>query len=185
MKQIKKIAALAFVALTAACPSWALTEKTELNAATTISTADDDDVLQFTSTATGLSFVVPANIKEKQDDVEAIVLVTPDNMFTVTAVPFDISTVEDGNMEASILTLAKAAKIDLTESESIEGETETVHFYAESADYANGGGAAVGIANVKGTDLSFFITVVASKDYIPFAIAALKSLSFNPDAIED
>lgn len=184
MKKIKMIAASIMFAFVAVCPMSAMTQPTESNLQST-ELPEDVEPLRYTSTATGLSFIVPSNSLEQQDKVDGVIIVTEDEMFQVTAIPFNVKKESKETIAESILTLAEAAKIDLNKSERVEGDNELVSYSAECADYGNGGGALVGVANVKGTELGYFITIVASADYVEYAGAVLKSLTFDPDAVEE
>lgn len=164
MKKILFTALLALVTLTAAF-------------------AQDNELL-FTSTATGITFHVPANTQELQDDIEAVVLQTPDEEYVITAEAFDISATAQDDITAHLIEMAEAAKIDLEAADEVEHEGDLVALNGLAADYDNGGAAAVGVATVKGTKLGFFITVVASQKYVDYAVSSLLTISFNPDAVE-
>ena len=140
--------------------------------------------LLFTSTATGITFHVPANVKEMQDDIEAVILQTPDKGYVITAEAFNVEEVSETDITAHLLTMAEAAEIDGDKAEEISNETELITLMGLAADYANGGAAAVGVAMVNGTGLGYYITVVAAAKYVDYAVSSLLTIGFDPDAIE-
>ena len=140
--------------------------------------------LLFTSTATGITFHVPANVKEMQDDIEAVILQTPDKGYVITAEAFNVEEVSETDITAHLLTMAEAAEIDGDKAEEISNETELITLMGLAADYANGGAAAVGVAMVNGTGLGYYITVVAAPNYVDYAVSSLLTIGFDPDAVE-
>ena len=140
--------------------------------------------LLFTSTATGITFHVPANVKEVQDDIEAVILQTPDKGYVITAEAFNVEEVSETDITAHLLTMAEAAEIDGDKAEEISNETELITLMGLAADYANGGAAAVGVAMVNGTGLGYYITVVAAPNYVDYAVSSLLTIGFDPDAVE-
>lgn len=155
-----------------------------LMALSTLFAASMGKELLYTSSTTGICFHVPANIEELQDDIEAVILQTPDEEFIITAEAFNITEVSEDEISEHIVTMAKAARIDLDNSQSIENKTELITLMGEAIDYPNGGAAAVGVAIVNGTALGYYITVVASAKYVDYAISSLRTISFDPDAVE-
>jgi len=140
--------------------------------------------LVYTSATTGITFHVPANCEEVQDDIEAVILQTPDEEYTFVAEAFNLDKTSKQEMSDHIIKMAEAAKIDLNKSERIETETELVTLVGEALDYDNGGAAVVGLAFVKNTKLGYYITVVASPKYVDYAVSSLVTVSFDPDAVE-
>ena len=140
--------------------------------------------LLFTSTATGITFHVPANVKEMQDDIEAVILQTPDKGYVITAEAFNVEEVSETDITAHLLTMAEAAEIDGDKAEEISNETELITLMGLAADYDNGGAAAVGVAIVNGTPLGYYITVVAAPNYVDYAVSSLLTIGFDPDAVE-
>lgn len=146
--------------------------------------ASDKKELVYTSTTTGITFRVPANVKEIQDNIEAVILQTPDKEYTITAEAFDISKTTQEDIAKHITIMAEAAGIDLEQSESIENKSEIITLMGEAIDFDNGGAAAVGVAIVNETTLGYYITVVASAKYVDYAVSSLRTISFDPDAVE-
>ncbi len=152
---------------------------------TTAFAAPKGKELLFTSTATGITFHVPANTKEIQDDIEAVILKTPDDEYVITAEAFDVESTSEDAMTAHLVEMAQAAGLDGDSAESIENETDMIALTGMAADFDNGGAAVVGIVNVKGTELGYYVTVVCSPKYVDFAVSSLLTISFDPDAIKD
>ncbi len=140
--------------------------------------------LKYTSSTTGITFHVPANVKEFQDNIEAVILQTPDKEYTITAEAFNVEKTSQEDIAKHITYMAEAAKIDLEKSESIESKGKFVTLFGEAMDYENGGAAAVGVAVVNDTKLGYYITVVASPNYVDYAVSSLTTIDFDPDAIE-
>lgn len=141
------------------------------------------DELIYTSSTTGISFRVPANVQEIQDAIEAVILQTPDEEYTFTAEAFNSETTPKDEMSDHIMKMAEAARIDLNNSKRVEAETDLVTLVGEAIDYENGGGAVVGLAFVKGTKLAFYVTAVASPRYVDFVVSSLTTITFDPDAL--
>lgn len=140
--------------------------------------------LLYTSTSTGISFHVPANVEELQDDIEAVILQTPDEGYIITAEAFDLEEASEADITNHLAKMAKAARINADEAEEISNETELITLMGLAADYANGGAAAVGVAMVNGTGLGYYITVVAAAKYVDYAVSSLLTIGFDPDAVE-
>jgi len=141
-------------------------------------------LLVYTSSTTGITFHVPANAVVAQDDVEAVILQTPDEEYTFVAEAVNLNDVTSDDIARHIVKMAKAARIDLDKSDRIKHETEFVILKGEAIDYENGGAAAVGVAVVNDTMLGYYITVVASPNYVDFAVSSLTSIDFDPDAVQ-
>lgn len=141
--------------------------------------------LQFTSTVTGITFRVPANVKVIQDDIEAIILQTPDQMYTFTAEAFNVAEASQDEITAHMVELATSAKMDLENLDDVNNTTEYMTLIGMAYDYENGGAAVVGAAVVNDTELGFYITVVAGPDYVDYAVNSLVTIDFDPDAVED
>lgn len=144
-----------------------------------------DKELLYTSTTTGITFHVPANVKELQDDIEAVILQTPDEGYTITAEAFDLEAASEADITKHLTMMAEAAEIDGDKAEEISNETELITLMGLAADYDNGGAAAVGVAIVNGTSLGYYITVVVAPKYVDYAVSSLLTIGFDPDAVED
>ena len=143
-----------------------------------------DEELQFTSTVTGITFRVPGNCKEIQDDVEAAILQTPDQMYTITAEPFNVEEATQDEITAHLAEMGKAAGMDFDKTDDINNTTQFVTFIGKSYDFDNGSASVVGVAVVNDTELGFYITVVAGPDYVDYAASSIVTIDFNPDAVE-
>lgn len=152
---------------------------------TTMSAATRIEEYIYTSTVTGVTFHVPSNVKELQDNENGVVLQTPDKEYTITAEAFDISEVSQEEISNHIAFMAEKAKIDLNKSQHIENKTEATTLIGEIINYANNGGAAVGVVQINNTDLGYYITIVTSPKYSDFAASSLTTVGFDPDAVDD
>lgn len=140
--------------------------------------------LLFTSTATGITFHVPANVKEVQDDIEAVILQTPDQGYIITAEAFDVESTSEAEITNHLITMAEAAGMDDDKAEEISNETDMITLMGMAADYDNGGAAVVGVAIVNGTSLGYYITVVVGPRYVDYGVSSILTIGFNPDAVE-
>lgn len=143
-----------------------------------------DKELLFTSTATGITFHVPANVKELQDDIEAVILQTPDELYTITAEAFDVEAASQDEITEHLATMAEAAGMDVKNAENISNETELITLIGLAADYDNGGAAVVAVAIVNGTSLGYYVTVVVGAKYVDYAVSSILTIGFDPDAVE-
>lgn len=151
---------------------------------TTAFAGSKEKELLFTSVTTGITFHVPANVKEVQDKIEAVILKTPDDEYVITAEAFDAASASEEEMTAHLAEMAKAAGMDIDKAESIENETKMIALNGLAVDFENGGAAVVGIVNVKDTELGYYVTVVASPKYVDYAVSSLLTIGFDPDAVK-
>jgi len=195
MKISKKIAAVALVAFAAVCPTWAATSVVTNNATALATDLDVEDFSVYTSTGTGLRFFIPNveeyGIAEQQDKRDAVIVGTPDNEFVVSAIPFDADDVSEEDIADAVMTMAKAAKIDLSKAKMMKDKSgdKTMEYNAWVGAYGNGGAGIVTLATVidKKSPLAghcFLLTIIASPNYTEFAGAVLGSLSFDVENIE-
>lgn len=142
-----------------------------------------DEGVRFTSKETGITFRVPSNCKLIQDDVQAIIIQTPDKQYTITAEPFNVEKATQDEITAHMRERSVAAGMDLTKLDKIDNTTTNVTLIAQGYDFPNGAAAVVGVAVVNQTELAFYITVVAGPDYTDMAATTLATIDFDPDAI--
>lgn len=145
----------------------------------------EENVVQYTSKVTGITLQVPANCKLFQDDVEALILQTPDKMFTLTAEPFNVEKATQDDITAHLQEMGEAAGMDLSASDKINNTNTYTTLIGLGYDFENGAAAVVGVAVVNETELGFYITVVAGPDYTDYAATSLVSIDFDPDSVED
>lgn len=136
--------------------------------------------MQYTS-RTGLTLMVPDGAKQIQDNIDLICVETPDELYTFTAVPFNMATTSELDLKANLAQLAKSAQIDYEKAELLESCTETMDISLHIANYNGGGGTFVGYATVRNTTLSFYLCLVASKKYGEYGGIAIQTLEFLPN----
>lgn len=146
--------------------------------------AEQDNELQFTSNVTGITFRVPANCKVLQDDIEAAILQTPDQQYTISAEAFNVEKATQDEIAEHMREMGTAAGMDFEKTEKFDNTTKYVTLLGTSYDYDNGAAAVVAVAIVNETELAFYITVVAGPDYVDYAVNSLVSIDFDPDAVE-
>lgn len=161
---MKKISSIIIILMLALCPSM-------VNA---------QDMLQYTSTACGISLPVPANCQEVQDNDEGTILQTPDELYSFSAIPMHESQYD----ESVLTTLANAAKIDLEHCSSYDINTDVLEGKVLGQDNPNGSVSCTGAVKIKGTEFVYAITFVAAADYTQTVAAALKTITVEPDAIK-
>ena len=145
-----------------------------------------DDMLQFTSSSTGITCLVPPNVEITADEVEAVVLATPDNEFTFVAEAFNVEKATEDEMAEKLSEWAGHAGLDFDKSERFTNEYGLVTVTGFSMDYESGGGAAiVAFAVVNNTELGWYVTIVAGNKYTDYAASTITSINFDPDAVED
>lgn len=143
------------------------------------------DEVQFTSKVTGITFRVPDNSQLINDDIEAVIIQTPDKLFTMTAEPFNVEQASQDEIAQHLIEMAEAAGMDRDHLDPINNTTTNVTLVASGYDFDNGAAAVVGVAVVNETELGFYITVVAGADYVDYAVNSIVSIDFDPDAVED
>lgn len=139
--------------------------------------------VKFTSKETGITFRVPENCKILQDDVQAVILQTPDQQYTITAEAFNVEKATQDEITEHMHDMAVAAGMDLNKLDKIDNTTTNVTLIGQGYDYPNGAAAVVGVAVVNQTELAFYITVVAGPDYTDMAATTLVTIDFDPDAL--
>lgn len=137
----------------------------------------------LSSSHNGFSCKVPDNATFMQNDDSAVIITTPDQEFLVSAVPFNVSESSDEDNAQALKLLADNAQVDLDAALAIELENEnmTGGVFIQTKD--NGSASCVGIMQVTGTELAYYIAVVVSPNYADVCDAVLKSLDFDPDAV--
>lgn len=140
--------------------------------------------LRFTSPVSGITCLVPDNVKILQDDIEAVILQTPDNLYTLTAEPFNVEEATQDEITEHLLQMAEASGMNLENAEKTEYEKELVTFTGLADDFDNGGAAVVGVIVVNDTALGYYITAVAGPTYIDYMASSIGTIDFDADAVE-
>ena len=156
-----------------------------LLALTTLTVFAEENNVRFTSKTNGITFLVPANCKLIQDEIEAVVLQTPDKLYTITAEAFNVEEASQDDISNHLLQMGQAAGMDLGEADKINNTTEWVTFSGLSYDFENDAAAIVGVAVVNDTELAYYITLVAGPSYVDQAATSIVTIDFDPDAVED
>lgn len=141
--------------------------------------------VRFASKVTGITLLMPNNCKVVNDDIEALILQTPDKMYTFTAEAFNVEEATEDDIANHMLEMGNAAGMKLDETDDIENTTEWITFKGLSYDFDNGAAAVVGVAIVNATELAFYITIVAGPDFVDQAVESIVSIDFDPDVVED
>lgn len=139
----------------------------------------------FASRVTGITFTMPDNAAIINDDIEALILQTPDKMFTLTAEAFNVTAATQDEISEHLLEMGTSARMDLQNADKIDNTTENVTLIGLSNDYENGAATIVAVAVVNDTDLGFYITIVAGPDYVDATVNTLVSIDFNPDVVQE
>lgn len=150
----------------------------------TVFAADFKEVT-FASRVTGITFTMPDNAAILNDDIEALILQTPDKMFTLTAEAFNVTEATQDEISEHLVEMANSARMDLQSADKIDNTTENVTLIGLSNDYENGAATIVAVAVVNDTDLGFYITIVVGPDYVDTAVNTIVSIDFNPDVVEE
>ena len=155
-----------------------------LLALTTLTAFAEEDNVRFTSKTNGITFMVPANCKLIQDEINAVILQTPDKQYTFTAEAFNVEEASKDDITNHLLEMGQAAGMDLGEADRVDNTTEWVTFNGLSYDFENEAAAVVGVAVVNDTELGYYITLVAGPKYVDQAATSIVTIDFNPDAVE-
>lgn len=145
-------------------------------------TVSAQDMVQYSSN-TGFSCLVPATASEVPAD-GAVAVVTPDQEFTVTAIPVEGDALNEEIITGIMKTMADAAEMDLAKAEPIDLENKTIEGTLYMQVKENGMVAAVGLVGLSEGNQAFFITLVASPNYVKAVDAVLKSMEYNGEAVK-
>lgn len=138
----------------------------------------------FTSEVTGFTCITPENAVVIKNDNDAAIIATPDEGFVISAIPFQPSITSEEDVTNSIKTLAESVDIDLETAIDVDLNNNLLEggiFIQAGDDHS---GACVGVMKVKGGDLAYYITISCEAQYEDIMDSLLKSLDFNPDAVE-
>lgn len=138
----------------------------------------------FTSNVTGFTTLITTDTKLAKNDIEAIILMTDNQEFLITALPFQPSKCSDNDIAAAINTLADNAGINVETASDFEINNKNLEGTVFIQKTENKSDAALGVLKAKQGDLAFYVTIIASANYANILNPVLKSLDFNPDAIK-
>jgi len=146
--------------------------------------ATAQDVTSFSSSVTGFSCIIPQNATVMKNDVEAIVIQTPDQEYVITAIPFQPSQSTDESNAVALKTLAESANIDLETASDVDITNKTMEGGVFFQNLENGAVSVVGAMAVKGADLAFYMAIVFSPNYASLLETTLSNIEFDPDAVK-
>lgn len=138
----------------------------------------------ITSAVTGLSLLAPAKSQTVQDDLDMLFVKTLDGFYSFTGIPFNAAGVSEEEISNSIASLAQSAQMDLKNAEKFDTKTQTMDISIFVKDYENGGGSMVGTATVRDTNLSFYIVLIAGRQYGDYGGILLQSLELDLDSLK-
>lgn len=141
------------------------------------------EVRTFTSNITGFTTLITTDTKLAKNDIEAVVLMTDNQQFLITALPFQPSKCTENDIAAAINTLADNAGLNLKTASDIDINNKNLEGGIFIQKNANNVDVALGALNVKGGDLAFYVTILAGPKYANVLNPILQSLDFNPDAV--
>lgn len=142
------------------------------------------DVKSVSSNITGFSCVVPEDAAFMKNDYEAVILATADQEFLVSAVPFQPSKLTDEENYTALKALVDNANIDLEQALEVNLTNELMSGGVFMQTMENGAFSCVGIMKVDEGDLAFYVAVILSPNYTSIGDTVLKSLDFDPDAVQ-
>ncbi len=139
----------------------------------------------YTSKALGITVEVPSNaIANFDNSKDGLVFTTADTLFVFAAVPFDVSALSKDEMAAEYAKFAKSAKIDFSKTVFFRGKTETMEYEGDLQNFPSGSSCLVSMVVAKGSNHSFYITVVAGPDYIKNIHTLFRTLKFDASVIK-
>ncbi len=134
------------------------------------------DPVVYTSKKLAISVVVPDNSKVTKEDKDGLVIMTPDNLFALSIVPFDMKNASEDDVAEAFAILGKAAKLDTKNLEDVEYSSDTIEgVYKLSA--LGDGATCVGVAGVEKTGEGFLVTVTAGEAYLGYIEVSLKNFN--------
>lgn len=139
----------------------------------------------LTSNVSGFSCSVPQQTNATQDNEEAVIYMTPDQEFLVTAIPIDGEQATEEVIATILNTMADAADMDLTKAETIDLDSKTISgmVMVQKKEESNSI-SAVGLIGTTEGDQGFFITIVMGANYIGCFDTVLHSIHYDGTAVE-
>lgn len=142
------------------------------------------EVSYFKSDVTGFTCIVPDDANVMKNDLEAIILMTENQEFTVSVVPFDPTQTDDATRATALKTLAENANLNFDTAIDVDLNNTNLEGAVFIQQFENGGCSCVAAMKAKAGNLAFFVVVVASPNYVGMVDSILKSIDFDPDAIK-